>query len=115
MKAYSLDLRQRVVDFVNTGGTVPSAVQRFKIGRATVYRYLDAAKADQLAPKTTWGHWRKLDPKRLAKAVRRQPDATLRELQTHFPVSLNALSVRLRQLGITLKKKSFDTGKGTRC
>ena len=106
MKAYSLDLRERVVKFVEAGGTRAAAARCFRLGERTVYRYLAAAKTNTLVPKTSWGHWRKLDPAKLQAHVRHQPDATLQELQKVFGVSHNAVWVRLRQLGFTLKKNS---------
>ena len=90
MKAYTLDLRERVVRLVHRGGTRAEAAQRFSLGLRSVYRYLAAAKADTLAPKTTWGGWRKLDPGKLAAYVRQHPDATLHELKATFGVSHNA-------------------------
>jgi len=104
MRAYALDLRKRVVKFVSNGGTKAEAARRFALGRRTVYRYLAAAQTGTLSPKTSWGHWRKLDPQKLRAHVRKHPDATLRELQTVFGVSCQAIWVRLRQLGFTLKK-----------
>ncbi|MGA2871826.1 MAG: IS630 transposase-related protein [Verrucomicrobiota bacterium] len=104
MKAYALDLRERVVEFLQAGGSKPEAQQRFKVGRSTVYRYLEAAQTNTLAPKTSWGSWRKLDPDQLREHVKKHPDATLKELQTALGVSHNAVWVRLRQLGFTLKK-----------
>ena len=104
MKAYTLDLRERVVKFVAGGGTRTQAARLFRLGERTVYRYLAAAKTNTLAPKTSWGHWRKLDPAHLQAHVRHQPDATLQELQRVFGVSHNTVWVRLRQLGFTLKK-----------
>ena len=104
MKAYTLDLRERVIQFVHAGGSKAEAARRFAVGRRTVYRYLAAAQAGTLAPKTTWGTWRKLDPQKLQAHVRQQPDATLQELATVFGVSHNAVWVRLGKLGFTLKK-----------
>ena len=104
MKAYALDLRERVVNFVRRGGAKAEAARRFDLGRRTVYRYLAAAQAGTLAPKQSWGKWRKLDPEKLRAHVQQHPSATLRELQTAFGVSPNAVWVRLRQLGFTLKK-----------
>jgi len=104
MKAYTLDLRERVVRFVQGGGTRAEAARRFSLGIRSVYRYLAAAKTDTLAPKTSWGGWRKLDPAKLAAHVRQQPDATLHEIKAVFNVSHNAVWVSLRRMGITLKK-----------
>jgi transposase len=104
MEAYGLDLRERVVKFVTKGGAKAEAARRFAIGRRTVYRYWAAARSGVLAPKTSWGHWRKLDPQRLQAHVKKHPDATLKELQAVFGVSHHALWIRLGQLGFTLKK-----------
>ena len=38
--ADSLDLRKRVVDYVENGGDITKAVALFKVGRAIIYRWL---------------------------------------------------------------------------
>jgi transposase len=85
MKAYALDLRERVVKFVHEGGSKAEATRRFDLGRQTVYRYLAAAKKGGLAPKTSWGTWRKLDPQKLQihvkKTSRRHPQGTPKDLR----------------------------------
>jgi len=104
MKAYALDLRERVVKFISEGGSKVEAARRFALARSSVYRYLAAVQAGTLAPKTSWGHWRKLNPQKLRVHVKKHPDATLKELQNVFGVSHHAIWVRLGQLGFTLKK-----------
>ena len=104
MKAYALDLRERVVKFIQGGGSKAEAARRFDLARSSVYRYLMAAPKGTLTPKKSWGHWRKLDPQKLQAHVNQHPDATLKELQKAFGVSHHAVWVRLRQLGFTLKK-----------
>jgi transposase len=104
MKAYALDLRERVVKFIQSGGSKAEAARRFDMARSSVYRYLAAAQKGALAPKKSWGHWRKLDPEKLQAHVKQHPDATLKELQNAFGVSHHAIWVRLGQLGFTLKK-----------
>ena len=110
MKAYALDLRQRVVNFIKSGGSKAEAARRFALGRSTVYRYLDAVHAGTLAPKKSWGHWRKLDPQKLQAHVQKHPDATLKELQQVFGVSHHAIWVRLAQLVIHSKKTHIISG-----
>jgi transposase len=65
---------------------------------------LDAVQEGTLAPKKSWGRWRKLNPQKLQVHVQQHPDATLKELQDAFGVSHQAIWVRLGQLGFTLKK-----------
>ncbi|MEG4860644.1 IS630 transposase-related protein, partial [Microcoleus sp. K1-B6] len=38
--SYSIDLRKRVVDYVENGGRIAQAVGLFQVGRATIYRWL---------------------------------------------------------------------------
>ena len=104
LKAYPLDLRERVVKFLRAGGSKAEAGRRFSLGRSTVYRYWAAAKTTTLAPQTSWGTWRKLAPVKLQALVKQRPDATLKELQTALGVSHKAVWIRLKQLGFTLKK-----------
>ena len=37
---YSLDLRQKVINFVGNGGMITEAARTFGIGRASIYRWL---------------------------------------------------------------------------
>jgi transposase len=104
MKAYTLDLRKRIVDFVKAGGSKGEAGNRFKVARKTVYRYLEADAAGSLAPKQSWGGWRKLDPARVAREVKRRPDATLAELAQALGVWHTTVRYRLGRLKVTLKK-----------
>ena len=104
MKAYALDLRERVVNFLQGGGSKAEAARRFALARSSVYRYLAAAKHGTLAPKTSWGNGASSTPKKLSAHVKKHPDATLKEIQAVFPVSHHAVWVRLGQLGCTLKK-----------
>ena len=99
-----MDLRERVVKFVQAGGTRAEAARCFRLSARSVYRYLAAAKTNTLAPKTSWGAWRKLDPAKLQAHVKKHSAATLVELATALGVSHNAVWVRLQQLGCTLKK-----------
>jgi hypothetical protein len=62
MKAYGLDLRERIVSFVKAGGSKVEAARRFRVARKTVYNYLALVQAGALAPKTSWGSWKKFEP-----------------------------------------------------
>jgi putative transposase len=104
MKAYPLELRQRIIRFILSGGSKVDAARIFNLCEATVYRYIIASKLNSLAPKKSWGSWKKLDPDKLKRHMQTHPDATLKELQAVFNVSHNAIWVRLNQLGLTLKK-----------
>jgi putative transposase len=38
---YFLDLRQRVIEFIETGGGISKAARTYRVSRATIYRWLD--------------------------------------------------------------------------
>ena len=56
---YSLDLRQKVTNFVENGGTVTKAAHTFEIGIASIYRWfsrptLEATKVKSRQRKLDW-------------------------------------------------------------
>jgi transposase len=64
---YSLDLRQRVINFVENGGTITKAAHKFWIGIASIYRWLSRPKLSATKVKN---RQRKLDWKKLEKDVK---------------------------------------------
>ncbi len=111
MKAYGLDLRERIVSFVKTGGSKVAAAKRFGVARKTVYNYLTLVQAGALSPKTSWGTWKKFEPAKVRTYLAKHPDATLWEIGRAFRgTDVGALSA-LRLLGITLKKTRKVSGK----
>lgn len=104
MKAYGIELRERVVDFINAGGTKVEATKRFKVARRTVYNYLAMAQSGNLAPKKSWGSWKKFDPQEVRAYVAKNPDATLWDIGRAFNGTDVGALAALRLLGITLKK-----------
>ena len=111
MKAYGLDLRERIVNFVNAGGSKVEAAKRFRVARKTVYNYLTLVQAGALAPKESWGGWKKFEPAKVRAYVAKHPDATLWAIGRAFGgTDVGALSA-LRLLGITLKQTRKISGK----
>ena len=112
MQAYSLDLRQRVVEAVDEGKRTKWEISLlFKVSPAWIRRLLQRRReTGSIAPKRrSGGSTSKLDAnqrERLAESVREQPDATLEELRQglEVPVSRATVSRALQQLGLTLKK-----------
>ena len=99
--AHSIDLRRRVVDFVNEGGTKAEASRRFKVSLWCVY---DWFKRDDLTPKKSSTRHRKVDKEALRRHVRDYPDALLRERAQHFGVHINAIWYLMRRMKLTHKK-----------
>lgn len=106
--AYSTDLRKRVLEFINTGGSKTDAARLFGISRRTLYNYL--AAEDPFARKKPGPKGpRSLDYEALKQHVSDFPDSTLAERAEHFGVSPHGIFYALSKLTITRKKRPPST------
>ena len=71
---YSLDLRQKVINFVENGGRITKAAHTFGIGRASIYRCLSRPILSATKVKS---RQRKLDRKELEKDIKQNPESKL--------------------------------------
>lgn len=108
--AYSLDLRQRVVAYVEAGGKITEASKIYRIGRASIYRWLNRV---DLSPIKVERRHRKLDWKALAKDVEENPDARLIDRAKKFGVRPSAVCYALKKMKINRKKKNYVIEKET--
>jgi transposase len=124
MKAYSLDLRQKIVDRYDTGEVSQRQLARqFGVALSFIEKLLKQRReTGSIAPKVrqTPPIAPKLNPAQLGQLqdlVAADNDATLAELQirlaqqTGISVSVSTVDRLLRQLGITRKKKRFIPAK----
>lgn len=102
--SYSLDLRKKVIDYVENGGSITKAAALFNIGRATIYRWLGREKLEATKVKH---RQRKLDWKALSKDVQENPEARLRDRAEKFGVRPSAICYALKKMKITRKKKEL--------
>ncbi len=101
--SYSLDLRQKVIDYVESGGKITKAAKLFGIGRASIYRWLDREGLEATKVKN---RQRKLDRKELEKDIKENPEAKLKLIAEKFGVSTTAIWGALKKIKITRKKKN---------
>lgn len=114
-KAYSLDLRERVVKYVEKGNSAELAATSFSIGIATIYRWLRLKKeAGSLEPLRRERAYQKIDLEQLKKYVAENPDHFLSEIAVKFGVTEQAIFYALKRLKITRKKRPRFTKKGTK-
>jgi transposase len=124
MRAYSVDLRERIVRAVADGVPQSVAARTFGVARASVQRYVGQRGATGgLAPRTAPGPAHKIGPGAAA-ALRAQvaaaPDATLAEHAERWEREqgerLSAATVHraLARLDITRKKRPSTPASGTR-
>jgi transposase len=114
MRAFSMDLRERIVAACASGETAASAAQRFGVCSRTVQRYVERAKRDALVPTPKSGR-----PPRLAREqeaaflalLDESPNWTLLGLQAEWQarsgvfMPVSTLHDCLKRLGGRFKKR----------
>ena len=115
-RAYSMDLRERVLAACDTGLASRMVARQYRVSRAWVDRLKQRRRESGevgprrprgFKPQALAGH---MEPLRALVAA--QPDLTLAELRHALGVSCSLVSVwrALRRLGITLKKSPVRPG-----
>jgi transposase len=123
MKAYSQDLRERIVRAVEHGMTKSRAARTFAVSLATVKNYARQLKlTGSLAPKPIPGRPRTIPPDldtALTAELRATPDATLAELVTRWQaargvsVSVATMGRAIQRLQWTRKKRRWVPASAT--
>ena len=99
--SYSIDLRKKVVEYVNGGGSKAEASRLFGVARSCVYDWLSRK---DLKPKKHGRRKRKLDWAALEKHIEDYPDLLLRERAAHFGVRIYSLQYACGKMRISHKK-----------
>lgn len=101
MRAYSVDLRERIVEAVKVRGmSKPAAAELYSVSRATVYRYLDLDEQGDLTPQASAGRPLRLDEQACRKL--------LEQLNTNNDLSLQEHAAKFfEEQGVELKKSSI--------
>ena len=102
--SYSVDLRKKVIKYIEEGRGITKAAKTFDVGRATIYRWL---KRPQLEASKVKRRYRKLDWERLEKEVEEHPDTPLVDRAKKFGVNPSSMCYAMKQLKITRKKKEL--------
>lgn len=99
MRAYSVDLRERIVEAVKSRGmSKPAIAELYRISRATVYRYLELDRQGELVPKPHPGQAPHLDLKGC--------ELLLEQVKNNADFTLEEHAEKLTQQGISLKKSA---------
>ena len=117
MRAYSVDLRMKIVDAVQRGRPKAEVARIFGVGISSVKRYTKIAQNEgSLDPKKAPGKKRKLDEsgmKLLQEDLRTRPSATYEQRATFLDallgvrVSKSTICRMIKRLGYT-RKRSVD-------
>ena len=118
-KAYSVDLRERVLASYDEGKRPVDVARQYRVARSWIYKLLERRQeTGSIEPKRASG-----GPKpvlgehlsRLRELVKKQPDATLKEIRQELGivVGISTLWRGLRDLGLTFKKSQPRRGAET--
>lgn len=114
-RSYSVDLRKRVLGYIEQTADKTKASQLFKVGIATIYRWIVREKQNgNVEPSPRKVYNKKIDDQKLIAYVEKYPDHFLSEIATNFNVSLQAIFYALKRLKITRKKRLRFTRKETK-
>lgn len=111
-RPYSLDLREKVLNFISTGRSKREAAKIFGIGEDSVYRWIRLEKHGNLKPKKPVFLPRKIDLNVLRSHLENNPDHTLKEIAIALGLGVQTIWKWLRFLKITRKKRRYVTQRG---
>ena len=105
-RQYSVDLRERVIAYIEAGNDQKTTSKIFKISTSSVNRWwLRYQKENMISPKPRLGSKGKINIQELKAYVEANEDKTLSEISKLFKVSICAIYKRLKKLGYSYKKK----------
>jgi transposase len=101
--AHSIDLRERVIEYIEKGGSVTKAAKVYRVSRASIYRWQGREELE--ATKVT-RRKRKLDWEALKKDTEENPSEKLADRGKKFGVTTTAIWYAVKEMKITRKKNS---------
>lgn len=120
MRAYSIDLRKRIVKAIEEGESQKAVAERYQVCRWTVNKFVRLYKEGNLEPKKHPGQpaWlSKEDSKKLKKQVEKYPDLTLDEHsdllyeKTGLKLARSTMHKYLDKMNLSLKKRLSEQKK----
>ena len=113
--SYSKDLRERVVEYKQSGHTYEETHAIFKVAISTIQKWEKQQKeTGSLEKKELHRGFRKIDPEKLKSYVAEHPDAYQSEMAREFGCSESGIRDALKRLKITRKKNDSLPGAKSR-
>lgn len=116
MRAYSIDLRERVVSNLKSGMSKSAVARLFNINRSTVQSYSKLAEAGHLAAKKSSGRPKKLNVEQeqsLLEYIKTNNDLSLEEYvawlasEHSIDIAFSTVHLYCKRAGITRKKDTL--------
>ena len=114
--AYSLDLRQRVIDYIHSGGSKISASHLFAVGEKTVRNWVLLYKeTGSINPRPHRGGKRSsIDSEKFKSYVDANPDKTLKVVEHTLDYRMREQHITYENMDMCIKKRCC-TGKEMSC
>lgn len=115
MQAYSIDLRQKVIEFIGQGNTQRLATKIFNINKATVNRWwLRHKNEGHIRPRKNLGKKPKVTEEEFKVYVTQNRNFTTVDMGRYFNISSSGAFYYLRKFGFSYKKKRLPMWKQAR-
>jgi len=95
--AYSVELKEKVISYLEAGHTYEEAQRIFKVGQATISKWHQRYRET--------GETKNVDLKKLKAYIVENPDATYKEITKVFDCSKYYVQIACKELGITIKQE----------
>lgn len=111
MKPYNIDLRKKVIEFLEDGNTQAASARVFNLNKSTVNRwYLQYKRTGDLLHKKYHGSKPRIDKVKLVEYVNKHSNGKLEDFALVFKVSTTAIFRCLKQLKFVFKKNLYLRG-----
>lgn len=115
MQAYSIDLRKKVISFIEEGNSQLLATKLFKLNKATVNRWWLRYKTEgHVNPRKNLGSKPRIDSLLLKDYLDNNADFNLSDISKLFNVSKVSAYKHLKKLGYSYKKSLHLCGSKSR-
>ena len=106
--AYSVDLRSRVIDYLEKGHTQEETSILFSVGTSTIKRWLSLLSETGSLNKRPLNRSASIfDSEKLNAYIEENPNALLKDIAEHFNGSITGAFYALEREKITYKKRDF--------
>jgi len=105
--AYSVDLRVRVIEFVEKGNTQEKASEVFNVSVSAITRWLALrSETGSLEKRPLSRTAPKFESEKLEAYIEKNPDALLKDVAEHFGGSITGAFYAIEREKLTLKKRA---------
>ena len=109
---YSIDLREKVIKYIESGNSQESASKIFRLNVSTVNRWwLRYKREGNYAAKKRPGKAPRVNASLVQDYVEKHPNFTSAEMGSHFGMTSGGAFYWLKKLGYSYKKKTLPTWK----